>query len=98
MIATQKPIEYSYFQFDGDFMYSNGEYYVPKWAVEALNNGDFYFGSVNRDSPPCDLFLVVWHNGIRMDVLVEPGDYIVRDPWGSIYACKAEYFLNEFNT
>ena len=32
----RKSKEIEAFQYDGDFMNSNGEYYVPEWAVEAL--------------------------------------------------------------
>lgn len=31
------------FKYDGDFMGSNGEHYVPDWAVSALEEGRLLF-------------------------------------------------------
>lgn len=45
----RKPKEIEAFQYDGDFMNSSGEYYVPEWAVEALENGILYYGSQNEN-------------------------------------------------
>ena len=43
MKFTKKPITIEAFQFDGDFMNSNGDYYVPEWAVDAYKQGILYF-------------------------------------------------------
>ena len=36
------------FQYDGDMQNSDGEYYVPEWAVEALKTGKLCY--VNMDA------------------------------------------------
>ena len=36
MKFKKKPITIEAFQFDGDFMNSDGDYYVPEWAVKAF--------------------------------------------------------------
>ena len=96
MRTSQNPIGYDFFQYDGDFKGSDGDYYVPQWAVAALEVGTLYYDSRNPDTPPCELYLTVWSNNVKMELLVEPGDYILRDSFGNIYACKADYFLNNF--
>ena len=48
----RKSKEIEAFQYDGDFMNSSGEYYVPGWAVEALKNGILYYDSQNENDPP----------------------------------------------
>lgn len=84
------------FQYDGDFMYSDGTYYVPDWAVEALNNGTFYYDTLfNKE--PCDLFIKT-ENG---DVYVQVGEYIIRDKDSvkntfNFYSCNPDLFLKNY--
>lgn len=87
----RKPKEIEAFKYDGDFMNSKGEYYVPEWAVEALKNGILYYDSQNENEPPSTLFLSTV-DGFVMDIKV--GYYIVREKNGVISACTESY-LNE---
>ena len=73
-----KRIEVEAFQFDGDMMTSDGKYYVPKWAVKALNNNVLFF----KDDG--ELYLGLEH--------VHAGDYIVRDGNGVIFVYNPDAF------
>ena len=84
----RKPKEIEAFKYDGDFINSSGEYYVPEWAVEALKNGILYYDSHNENEPPSTLFL----DGLVLDIKV--GYYIIRQSDGVISACTESY-LNE---
>ncbi len=79
------------FKYDGDFMNSSGEYYVPEWAVDALKSGILYYDSQNENEPHSTLFLSTI-DGFVMDIKI--GYYIVRQPNGVISACTESY-LNE---
>lgn len=57
---------YEVFKYDGDFMGSNGYYYVPGWAVESLLKGNLYFEN-------CRLKLMGKNDYIIIDV----DDYVV---------------------
>lgn len=87
----RKPKEIEAFQYDRDFMNSNGEYYVPEWAVEALKNGILFYASQNENEPPSTLFLSTI-DGFVIDIKV--GYYIIRQSDGVISACTESY-LNE---
>ena len=53
----KKPVEIEAFQYDGDLKGSNGEYYVPEWAVKAFKDGIMYYDSPDCNTPPCELFI-----------------------------------------
>lgn len=85
MKFRKKPVIIEAFQFDGDFIDSKGNWYVPEWAKEALENGVLYFDYEN--SPP-KLFMktLVW----TMRVYV--GDYIIQGVNGELDSCKPDIF------
>lgn len=87
----RKPKEIEAFKYDGDFMNSKGEYYVPEWAVDALKSGILYYDSKNKNEPPSTLFLSTV-DGFEMDIKV--GYYIIRQSDGAISVCTESY-LNE---
>lgn len=61
------------FLYDGDMVDSNGNSYVPEWAITALENGELCY----RDDG--DLYLV--NGDYNLDVKISPNnDYIVRRP------------------
>lgn len=74
-----KRIEVDAFQFDGDMMTSDGKYYVPEWAVNALKESVLSF----RDDGKLHL-----HRCIPVCV----GDYIIRDVDGVIYIYVPDAF------
>lgn len=88
MKYRKKPVVIEAFKYDGDFKDSQGEVYVPDWAVESLENeGRLYYGSIN-DGPPCELFAKT----LEGDMLVNVGDYVIKGIKGEIYPCKPDIF------
>ncbi|WP_333788600.1 hypothetical protein [Phascolarctobacterium faecium] len=81
MKFTKKPITIEAFQFDGDFMNINGDYYVPEWAVDAYKQGILYF-----EGP--DLFIRTLE-GIHA---VSYDDYVIKGVKGELYPCKPDIF------
>lgn len=77
------------FQYDGDFKGSDGKYYVPDWASEALEEGLLYYKSVGGE--PCELFLC----GGFYDFHIEVGYYLVRNN-GIIEFYDEESFYNSY--
>jgi len=66
------------FQYDGDLINSDGNYYVPEWAVKAFETGVLYYDG----EPPCYLYVHTLHSG---DVKVEVGSYIVLSENGDLF-------------
>ncbi len=85
-----------FFEYDGDFKNSNGKYYVPDWAVSAMDKGDIYYASRYVNYPPCDLFIKNPRQDDN-DTLVEVGDYVIKGPDGTIYACKPDIFKKTYD-
>lgn len=88
MKYRKKPVVIEAFQFDGDFVYQNGEAYVPDWAFEALENKVMFYDSEDSDSPPCELFIQTLE-GIHH---VSVGDYVIKGVKGELYPCKPDIF------
>lgn len=91
MRARKKQVEIEYFIYDGDFKNNKGEWYVPNWAVEALENGVFCYGY--RDNEPWELSIVT----ISGYIDVEIGDYIIRGVEGEIYPCSPSVFETTYD-
>jgi hypothetical protein len=72
------------FEFDGDLINSNGEPYVPEWAIDAFNYGILYFDG----EPPTEFYL----RNEDECFYIEVGDYIIKDIYGEIYPCKHDIF------
>lgn len=81
MKYRKRPVVIEAFQFDGDFMDSNGNYYVPEWAVKAFQQGVLYFEGA-------DLFVKTLE-GIHSASF---GDYIIEGVKGELYPCKPDIF------
>ncbi|MGA5589897.1 hypothetical protein ACPCF3_00650 [Enterococcus mundtii] len=82
MKFQKKPVVIEAFQYDGDFIYSNGKPYVPEWAMEANENGTFVWCGEG------DLYVKT----LEGEMLVSVGDYVIRGVVGEIYPCKPEIF------
>ena len=82
MKYRKKPVVIEAFKFDGDFISSTGDLYVPEWASEALDIGVLVFEGEN------DLFV----NTLEGKMLVTPGDYVIQGIQGEIYPCKPDIF------
>ncbi|MFR1482887.1 hypothetical protein [Phascolarctobacterium faecium] len=81
MKFTKKPITIEAFQFDGDFMNCEGDYYVPEWAVKAYEQGVLYFKGAN--------LFVKTLEGVHA---ASCGDYIIKGAKGELYPCKPDIF------
>ena len=84
----RKPVEIEAFQYDGDLKGSDGNYYVPDWAVKVFEEGVMYFGSAKIDEPPTKL-LIDTLSGTRY---ANVGDYIIKDEYGEVYPCNPDIF------
>lgn len=84
----KKPIEVEAFQYDGDLKGSDGNYYVPQWAVEAFENGTMYYDSLNGREEPCELFIRTLEGKHHVSV----NDYIIKGVKGELYPCKPDIF------
>lgn len=81
MKYRKKPVVIEAFKFDGDFMDSDGNYYVPEWAVNAYKQGGLYFEGA-------DLFVKTLE-GVHA---VSYGDYIIKGVKDELYPCKPDIF------
>lgn len=88
MKYRKKPVIIEAFQFDGDLKGTDGKYYVPDWAVQALENGTMCFDSLDSDSPPCELFINTLEGRHHASV----DDYIIQGVNGELYPCKPDIF------
>ena len=84
----KKPVVIEAFQYDGDLKGSDGIYYVPDWAVKALEDRVMLFDSYDSDSPPCELFI----NTLEGRHHVSVGDFIIQGVNGELYPCKPDIF------
>lgn len=84
----KKPVEIEAFQYDGDLMTSDGNYYVPDWAVKAFEDGIMYYDSWNGREEPCELFI----NTLEGRHHVSINDYVIKGVEGELYPCKLDIF------
>ena len=92
MKYRKKSVVIDAFQYDGDLMGSNGEYYVPQWAVEAFDSGRIYFDSLQYEGAPCELFIRTLEGRHHVSV----GDYIIQGVKGELYPCKPDIFERDY--
>ncbi len=88
MKYRKKPVTVEAFQYDGDLINSNGEYYVPEWAAEAHKASDIFYGSANGKESPTELYIRTLEGTHHVSV----GDYIIRGVAGELYPCKPDIF------
>lgn len=85
--ATKKPVAIECFKYDGDLKNSNGEYYVPEWAVEAEKNGTIFFKGQGE----------MYIKTLEGDHHASVGDYIIRGVNGELYPCKPDIFEKTYD-
>lgn len=90
MKFRKKPIVIEAFQYDGDLMYTNGDYYVPQWAINAFKNNIMYYDSIDKE--PSELFIKTLE-GIRH---ISVGDYVIQGIKGELYPCKPDIFESTY--
>ena len=86
MRYRKKPVVIEAFQYDGDLIGSNGQYYVPEWAKKAYEDGAIYYGEL--DGHPGELFIKTLEGVHHASV----GDYIIQGVNGELYPCKPDIF------
>ena len=91
MKYRKKPVIIDAFQYDGDLIDKNGNYYVPDWAVEANENGILYFDSFNG-SAPFELFIKTLEGPLHVSV----NSYVIRGVHGELYACDPDIFKETY--
>lgn len=87
MKATKKPVTIDCFKYDGDLMNSNGQYYVPEWAVEAEKNGIIFFKDQGE----------MYIKTLEGDHHASVGDYIIKGVNGELYPCKPDIFAKTYD-
>lgn len=92
MKYRKKPVVIEAFQYDGDLQDSDGEYYVPDWAVKAFEGKVMYYGchpdASSGYGPPCELFIKTLEGNHHVSV----GDYVIQGVQGELYPCKPDIF------
>ena len=81
-----KPIEVEAFQYDGDFTNSDGEFYVPQWAVDALKEDKLYFNELN--GVPCELFIDTPESAVHVAL----DNYVIKADDGTLYTLRPNVF------
>lgn len=84
----KKPIAIEAFQYNGDFINSNGELHVPEWAQQAFEKGIMWFGTLKIDEPSCELFIDTLEGTHHVSV----GDYVIKGVKGELCPCKPDIF------
>ena len=87
MKYRKKPVEVEAFQYDGDFQNSNGNFYVPDWAVEAFREGIIHYGD-REPQKPWELYITTLEGEHHVSV----NDYIIQGVAGELYPCKPGIF------
>ena len=89
----KKPVEIEAFQYDGDLKGSDGNYYVPDWAVKAFEDGIMYYDSLDGQKEPCELFI----NTLEGKHHVSVNDYVIQGVNGELYPCKPDIFEKTYD-
>ena len=84
MKYRKKPVVIDAFQYDGDLMNRDGEFYVPDWAIEAFKSEIMYYG----DDDPWEMYIRTLEGNHHVSV----GDYIIQGTKGELYPCKPDIF------
>lgn len=93
MKYRKKPIVIEAFQYDGDLINKEGNFYVPEWASEAYKGGVMYFKSIDELYCPCTLFIKT----LEGDMVADVGDYIIKGIKGELYPCKPDIFEKTYD-
>lgn len=86
----KKPVIIEAFQYNGDLKGSDGQYYIPNWAIDAFEEGIITYDST--DAEPCELFIDTLEGCMHVSV----GDYIIKGLKGELYPCKEDIFLESY--
>lgn len=83
MRYRKKPVEIEAFQYDGDLIGTDGKYYVPEWAIQAIaqKNPIMYYDQ-------SELYICTLEGTHHVSV----GDFVIRGVGGELYPCKPDIF------
>ncbi len=81
----KKPVVIEAFQYDGDLMGSDGNYYIPEWAKKAIENGVMFYEDTGE---PMQLFI----GTLEGKMLVSVNDFVIQGVNGELYPCKPDIF------
>lgn len=89
------PIILDAFKYDGDLKGSDGNYYVPDWAVTLFNHGRIYYD--NLGDAPGELFVKNKKDATLECVYhVSVGDYLVLSINNELFPIKSGIFEKLF--
>lgn len=86
----KRPVVIEAFQYDGDLIGSDGNYYVPEWAARAYKDGTLCYREF--DGSPSELLI----RTLEGDHHVTIGDYIIRGVKDELYSCKPDIFAQTY--
>ncbi|BBK77324.1 hypothetical protein [Clostridium butyricum] len=81
MKYRKKPVEIEAFQYDGDFLNREGNFYIPTWGIKAYREGILFF-----DGPTLKV------KTLEGDMVASVNDFIIQGVNGEIYPCKPDIF------
>lgn len=81
MKYKKKPVEIEAFQYDGDFLNREGNFYIPTWGIKAYREGILFF-----DGPTLKV------KTLEGDMVASVNDFIIQGVNGEIYPCKPDIF------
>jgi hypothetical protein len=87
MKYIRKPVIIDAFQYDGDLKGSDGKYYVPDWAVKAIDEGELHYNSSGM--------LIVNTESLRS--VVHATDYVIKDKLKGINVMFKETFESMYD-
>ena len=75
-------------------MNSDGEYYVPDWAIDAfIDDILFYDSPTNKNEAPYELYVKT----LEGNMMVGVGDYVIQGINGELYPCKTDIFEKTYD-
>lgn len=87
MFYHKKPIIIEAFIYEGNSFncYDEDDYIIPEWAINAYKNGIISFKYTENE-------LKAIIKTFKGNMVVNVGDYIVKDINGELYSCKPDIF------
>lgn len=92
MKYRKKPVVIEAFEYDGDLKGTDGNYYVPVWAVTAFENNTLYYAEDENHHEPCDLFVSTLEGNMKVSI----GDFVIQGVNGELYPCKPDIFEKSY--
>lgn len=88
MRYKKKPVVIEAFQYDGDLKGTDGNYYVPDWAVDAFETNVIHLGNESKGEDSTELYIETLEGTHHVSV----NDYVIKGVNGELYPCKPDIF------